>query len=70
MLRRRSAFTWISSAFTSPWRYEEGGRVRVAQVDRLECTLILSDQWPQKTGKALMFVSLNVEPALHNRSEP
>ena len=48
--------------FTSPWRYEEDGRVRVAQVDRRSCALILSDQWPEKIGKALMFISLNVEP--------
>jgi uncharacterized glyoxalase superfamily protein PhnB len=48
--------------FTSPWRYEEEGRVRVAQVDRQGCALILSDQWPDKIGKGLMFISLNVEP--------
>ena len=49
--------------FTSPWRYDEERRVRVAQVDRQGCALILSDQWPQKAGKGLMFISLNVEPA-------
>jgi len=49
--------------FTSPWRYEEDGGVRVAQVDRQGCALILSDQWPDKIGKGLMFISLNVEPA-------
>ena len=49
--------------FTSPWRYDEDGRVRVAQVDRQGCALILSDQWPEKVGKGLLFISLNVEPA-------
>jgi catechol 2,3-dioxygenase-like lactoylglutathione lyase family enzyme len=48
--------------FTSPWRYDEDGRARVAQVDRQGCALILSDQWPQKIGKGLIFISLNVEP--------
>src|SRR5499433_2416994 len=48
--------------FTSPWRYDEDGRARVAQVDRQGCALILSDMWPEKTGKGLMFISLNVEP--------
>ncbi len=48
--------------FTSPWRYEEDGRVYVAQVDREGCALILSDTWPEKIGKGLMFISLNVEP--------
>jgi uncharacterized glyoxalase superfamily protein PhnB len=47
--------------FTSPWRYEEDGRARVAQVDRLGCALILSDQWREKVGKGLMFISLNAE---------
>ena len=48
--------------FTSPWRHDDGGRVHVAQVDRQGCALILADTWPEKIGKALMFISLNVEP--------
>jgi len=47
--------------FTSPWRYDEDGRALVAQVDRQGCALILSDQWPEKAGKGLMFISLNTE---------
>ena len=50
--------------FTSPWRYDEGGRVRVAQVDRQGCALILANNLaPEKVGKGVMFISLNVEPA-------
>jgi catechol 2,3-dioxygenase-like lactoylglutathione lyase family enzyme len=49
--------------FTSPWRYDEEGRAHVAQVDRQGCALILADTWPEKIGKALTFISLNVEPA-------
>jgi len=48
--------------FTSPWRYCEDGRAHVAQVDRQGCALILADTWPEKIGKGLMFISLNVEP--------
>ena len=48
--------------FSVPWRFEDDGRVFVAQVDRQSCALILSDQWPAKVGKGLMFISLNVEP--------
>jgi catechol 2,3-dioxygenase-like lactoylglutathione lyase family enzyme len=48
--------------FTSPWRYDEDGKARVAQVDRQGCALILADTWPEKIGKGLMFISLNVEP--------
>ena len=51
--------------FTSPWRYDEDGKARVAQVDRQGCALILADTWPEKIGKAQMFISLNVEPATH-----
>ena len=48
--------------FTSPWRYDEDGRAHVAQVDRQGCALILADTWPEKIGKGLMFISLNVSP--------
>src|SRR5271165_5409825 len=48
--------------FTSPWRYDEDGRVYVAQVERQGCALILADTWPEKIGKGLMFISLNAEP--------
>jgi catechol 2,3-dioxygenase-like lactoylglutathione lyase family enzyme len=51
--------------FTSPWRYDEEGRARVAQVDRQGCAFILADTWPEKIGKGLIFISLNVEPATH-----
>jgi catechol 2,3-dioxygenase-like lactoylglutathione lyase family enzyme len=47
--------------FTIPWRYDEDGRAHVAQVDRQGCALILADTWPEKIGKGLMFISLNVE---------
>jgi catechol 2,3-dioxygenase-like lactoylglutathione lyase family enzyme len=47
--------------YMSPWRYEEDGRARVAQVERQGCVLILADTWPEKIGKGLMFISLNVE---------
>jgi catechol 2,3-dioxygenase-like lactoylglutathione lyase family enzyme len=46
--------------FNSPWRFEEDGRPHVAQVDRQGCALILADTWPEKIGKGLIFISLNV----------
>jgi catechol 2,3-dioxygenase-like lactoylglutathione lyase family enzyme len=48
--------------FTSPWRHDEDGRADVAQVDRQGCALILTDSWPEKIGKGLVFISLNAEP--------
>ena len=46
--------------FTQAWRYEEEGKAYVAQVERQGCELILSSQWPDKVGKGLMFISLDV----------
>jgi len=51
--------------FTVAWRVEWDGRAHVAEVDRQGCALILSDEWPEKVGKGLIFISLNVEPATH-----
>ena len=48
--------------FTNPWCYDEDGKPFVAQVDRQGCALILCSQWPDKVGKGLMFISLNVDP--------
>ncbi len=48
--------------FTKPWQHDNGGKPVVAQVDRQGCALILSSQWPEKVGKGLVFISLNVEP--------
>jgi len=59
--------------FTSPWRFDDDGRACIAQVDRQGCALILADTQyfrenrsgafgPERVGKGLMFISLNVEP--------
>jgi catechol 2,3-dioxygenase-like lactoylglutathione lyase family enzyme len=48
--------------FTNPWRYDEDGKVYVAQVERQGCAILLSNQWPEKIGKGLLFISLHVEP--------
>ncbi len=47
--------------FSNQWRYEDEGKAWVAQVERQGCELILSSQWPDKVGKGLMFISLDVE---------
>ncbi|HEY4244621.1 MAG TPA: VOC family protein [Kofleriaceae bacterium] len=39
--------------FAKAWQYED----EVAQVEREECALILSSQWPEKVGKGLTFIS-------------
>ena len=47
--------------FKEDWRYEEDARLRVVQVSRQGCELILSDQWPEAAGRGLTFVSLEPE---------
>jgi catechol 2,3-dioxygenase-like lactoylglutathione lyase family enzyme len=49
--------------FASPWHYDSDGKAVVAQVERDGCAVILSSQWPDKVGKGLVFVSMNIEPA-------
>ena len=51
--------------FTTSWRFDEAGKAYVAQVDRQGCAIILSSHWPEKIGKGLLFISLNVEPPTH-----
>jgi uncharacterized glyoxalase superfamily protein PhnB len=41
------------------------GRPHDAQVDRQGCALILADTCPEKIGKGLVFISLNVGLATH-----
>jgi uncharacterized glyoxalase superfamily protein PhnB len=55
--------------FIRSWQHEEGGRPVVAQVERQGCELMLSSQWPDKVGRALIFVSLEQEALLAVRVE-
>ena len=45
--------------FQEDWRFEEAGVLRIVQVSRAGCELILSDQWPEDAGQARIFVSLD-----------
>jgi len=45
--------------FSEDWRYEADGRLRIVQVSRSGCELILSDQWPDEVGRGLLFISLD-----------
>jgi hypothetical protein len=52
--------------FTSPWGMRRTAeRTPHRQVERQGCALILADAWPDKIGKELMFISLNVEQGTH-----
>jgi catechol 2,3-dioxygenase-like lactoylglutathione lyase family enzyme len=56
-----SAYYVDRLGFAKAWSYDEDGTPAVAQVERQGCALILSRHWPDKVGKALMFVSLNAD---------
>jgi uncharacterized glyoxalase superfamily protein PhnB len=53
------AFYAEKLGFKADWRYEEDGALRIVQVSREGCELILSDQWPDDAGQARIFVSLD-----------
>ena len=55
--------------FVQSWRYEGEGKAFVAQVERQNCALILSSQWPDKVGRGLIFISLDVDVLHALRSE-
>ncbi len=55
--------------FTKSWCHAEAGTALVAQVDRGGCALILSSQWPDKVGRALLFISLDFDVLLALRAE-
>ncbi len=47
--------------FSKDWRHEDDGKLLIAQVGRDGCELILSSQWPDKIGQAMLFISLEPE---------
>ena len=67
-VERSLAFYVGKLGFTEAWKYEEE-KTFVAQVDRAGCELILSSQWPEKVGTALIFISLDAELLHSVRSE-
>ena len=66
------AFYTAKLGFKQDWTYEEEGRLRIVQVSRPKCELILSDQWPEDAGRGLIFVSLDAEfftPAMRDLAD-
>jgi catechol 2,3-dioxygenase-like lactoylglutathione lyase family enzyme len=55
--------------FRVDWKFEQDGKVFVAQVARSDCELILSSQWPDKNGKGMVFVSLDLDVLIAARQE-
>jgi catechol 2,3-dioxygenase-like lactoylglutathione lyase family enzyme len=53
------AFYADKLGFKEDWRHEEDARLRIVQVSRQGCELILSDQWPDEAGQGRIFISLD-----------
>lgn len=53
------AFYSSKLGFGEDWRYEEEGQLRIVQVSRAGCDLILSEQWPEQVGHGLLFIELD-----------
>lgn len=53
------AFYTEKLGFTEAWRYAEAGRLRIVQVSRQGCEVILTDQWPDEAGGGRLFISLD-----------
>ena len=68
-VERSLAFYIDKLGFTEAWRHVEEGQLLVAQVDRAGCELILSSQWPDKAGSALIFASLDGDVLAAARAE-
>lgn len=55
--------------FTEAWRHEHEGQLLIVQMDRAGCELILTQQWPDKAGGGLTFVSVDKEHQTALRAE-
>jgi catechol 2,3-dioxygenase-like lactoylglutathione lyase family enzyme len=58
-VERSLAFYIAKLGFIEAWRHAENDKLLVAQVERDGCILILSCQWPEKNGAAMVFLSLD-----------
>lgn len=56
--QRSSDFYVDKLGFVQAWSFSEEGKLFVAQVNREDCEIILSSQWPEKNGKGMLFISL------------
>jgi catechol 2,3-dioxygenase-like lactoylglutathione lyase family enzyme len=68
-VERSIAFYTEKLGFTESTRYEEEGKILVAQVDREDCEVLLNCQQPQKTGQSRIFISIDLEPLQALRAE-
>ena len=68
-VERSIAFYTEKLGFAESTRYEEDGKILVAQVDREDCEVLLNCQQPQKNGQSRIFISIDIEPLQALRAE-
>ncbi|HSY69240.1 MAG TPA: VOC family protein [Edaphobacter sp.] len=68
-VERSIAFYTEKLGFVESTRYEEGGKVLVAQVNREDCEVLLNCQQPEKTGRGRIFISIDLAPLQALRTE-
>ena len=61
-VERSIAFYTEKLGFVESTRYEEEGKILVAQVNREDCEILLNCQQPEKTGRGRMFISIDLVP--------
>ena len=57
--RRALDFYVNRLGFAETARYEENGEPLVLTVERGGCAILLTPQWPERTGQNVLFVSLD-----------
>jgi catechol 2,3-dioxygenase-like lactoylglutathione lyase family enzyme len=68
-VERSIAFYTEKLGFVESTRYEEEGKILVAQVNREDCEILLNCQQPEKTGHGRMFLSIDIGPLQALRAE-
>jgi catechol 2,3-dioxygenase-like lactoylglutathione lyase family enzyme len=68
-VERSIAFYTEKLGFAESSRYEEEGKILVAQVDREDCEILLNCQQSEKTGRGRIFISIDIEPLRALRTE-
>ncbi len=68
-VERSIAFYTEKLGFSEGFCYEDEGKILVGQVNREDCEIILNCQQPQKTGRARIFISIDLAPLQTLRAE-
>ena len=68
-VERSIAFYTEKLGFAEASRYEEEGKILVAQVNREDCEILLNCQQPEKIGRSRIFISIDIGPLQALRAE-